>query len=150
MTNALQDRPLPLYGDGLNVRDWIFVEDHCAAVLAVLERGEPGRVYNIGAGNEVTNLDITRLILTELGKSEDLITFVTDRPGHDRRYAIDASRIRRDLGWQPRTAFADALRATIRWYLDHRTWWQRIRSGAYREFYRTHYGAEIEDDAAHG
>ena len=145
VTNALEDRPLPLYGDGMNVRDWIFVEDHCAAVLAALERGEAGEVYNIGAGNEVTNLEITRLILAELGKPEGLIQFVKDRPGHDRRYAIDASKIGRDLSWRPRHAFDEALRATIRWYLQHRTWWQRVRSGDYREFYRKHYGAEIAE-----
>jgi dTDP-glucose 4,6-dehydratase len=148
VTNALEDRPVPLYGDGLNVRDWIFVEDHCAAILAALERGGPGEVYNIGAGNEVTNLQITRLILAELGKPEDLIQFVKDRPGHDRRYAIDASRIRRELAWRPRYAFDEALRATIRWYLEHRTWWQRVRSGEYREFYRKQYGTEIADEAA--
>jgi len=143
VTNALDDQPLPLYGDGLNVRDWIHVEDHCAAVLAVAERGEPGEVYNIGAGNEVSNLEITRTILAELGKPESLIRFVADRPGHDRRYAIDAAKIRDTLGWEPRRAFADGLRETVRWYVEHRDWWQRVRSGEYRAFYRRHYGDQV-------
>jgi dTDP-glucose 4,6-dehydratase len=143
VTNALADQPLPLYGDGMNVRDWIYVQDHCAAILAVLERGVAGEVYNIGGGHEVPNVEITRLILAELGKPESLVRFVKDRPGHDRRYAIDAGKIQRELGWTPQHPFAAALRETIRWYVEHRSWWERVRSGAYREYYARQYGREM-------
>ncbi len=134
ITNALEDKPLPLYGDGRNVRDWIHVEDHCVALLAVLERGRAGEVYNIGAGHEVDNLALTHLILAELGKPQTLIHFVPDRPGHDRRCAVDASKIQKELNWRPRKDFSQALRATVRWYVEHRTWWERVKSGAHREF----------------
>jgi dTDP-glucose 4,6-dehydratase len=140
--NALEDKPLPVYGDGKNVRDWIFVVDHCRAIDLVLERGKVGEVYNIGGGNERQNIDIVRFIVRELGKPEDLITFVKDRPGHDRRYAMDSSKIERELGWKPQSAsggFEETLRETIQWYLDHREWWQRIISGAYQEYYRKMY-----------
>jgi len=140
ITNAHADKPLPLYGDGGNVRDWIHVDDHARALLAVLDQGQPGQVYNIGGGNERTNLEITRLILQALGKPESLITFVTDRPGHDRRYAIDASKINRELGWRPEVDFADGIAATVAWYLDHRQWWEQIKSGDYRDFYERWYG----------
>lgn len=139
VTNALEDKPLPLYGDGLNVRDWIHVEDHCRALDLVLHRGRPGEVYNIGGGNECTNLEITRGILEVLGKPESLVTFVADRPGHDRRYAIDASKIRRELGWEPRIPFAEGLRATVRWYVENRAWWEKIKSGEYLDYYERMY-----------
>lgn len=138
--NALEDKPLPLYGDGQNVRDWIHVEDHCAAIDAVLRHGRPGEVYNIGGCSERTNLEVVRQILRMLGKPESLIEFVTDRPGHDRRYAMDISKIREDLGWQPRHSFEEGLQKTIEWYLSHQDWVKRVRSGAYREYYERVYG----------
>lgn len=119
---ALRNEPLPLYGDGKNVRDWIYVADHCRAIDLVLHQGRPGEVYNIGADNERSNLDIAKIILAELGKPESLLTFVKDRPGHDKRYAIDAAKIKTDLGWQPQHEFTTAIRNTIRWYQDHRAW----------------------------
>lgn len=143
VTNALEDQPLPLYGDGLNVRDWIYVEDHSAAVLSVIERGRPGEVYNVGSGCEVSNLDMTRAILRILGKPESLIRHVADRPGHDRRYAIDASRLRSELGWSPRYRFEEALEHTVRWYAENRGWWERVRSGEYRRFYEMQYGTRF-------
>lgn len=130
--NALADKKLPVYGTGENVRDWLFVEDHCAAVDLILRRGKPGDLFNIGGHNERRNIDVVRLILDALHKPEQLIEYVPDRKGHDRRYAIDPSKIRDTLGWEPRTKFADGIRQTIRWYLEHETWWQRILSGAYR------------------
>ena len=140
IANAQEDKPLPIYGDGLYVRDWLYVRDHCEAILAVLERGVPGEVYNIGGNNEMPNLDLVKAVLKELGKPESLITFVKDRPGHDRRYAIDASKIRRELGWEPRFTFARALPLTIRWYQAQGEWLQRLRSGEYREYYSRQYG----------
>ena len=140
LLNALADEKLPLYGDGMNVRDWIYVDDHSSAILAVLEKGSPGQVYNIGGGNERANVEITRFILETLGKSQDLIEFVKDRPGHDRRYAIDSSKIRRELGWAPSHSFEEALERTIKWYVENRRWWQRVKSGEYREYYRKQYG----------
>lgn len=140
IANALEGKPLPVYGDGRNVRDWLFVEDHCRAVDLVMRRGRPGAVYNIGGGNEMENIAIVRLLLELLERDESLITFVTDRPGHDRRYAIDATRLREELGWEPRHDFASGIRATVRWYLEHRDWWERVRSGAYREYYDRMYG----------
>jgi dTDP-glucose 4,6-dehydratase len=124
--NAMQDRPLPLYGDGLNVRDWLHVEDHCRAVALVLDRGMPGEVYNIGGGNEHTNLQITKLILKALGKPERLISYVTDRPGHDRRYAIDSSRLQETLGWRPDHTFETGIRQTIEWYTTNTEWAFRV------------------------
>lgn len=138
--NALEGLPLPVYGDGLQVRDWLHVEDHCAAIMAVLECGKPGEVYNIGGNNERTNLEIIRLILRELGKSEDLITYVRDRPGHDRRYAIDNTKITSELGWKPEYTFERGIRETIRWYVSHRDWIERIVSGDYRRYYEAMYG----------
>jgi dTDP-glucose 4,6-dehydratase len=140
IANASEDKELPVYGDGQNVRDWLYVEDHCEALLAVLERGRPGEVYNVGGDNEYPNLSIVRLVLATLGKPESLIRFVKDRPGHDRRYAIDAGKIRRELGWTPRWRFEDALPRTIQWYRSHPEWLQRVRSGAYREYYAQQYG----------
>ncbi len=141
IANASEDKELPVYGDGMNVRDWLYVRDHCEALLAVLERGTAGEVYNIGGNNEYPNLEIVRAILRHLGKPESLIRFVKDRPGHDRRYAIDAAKIRRELGWEPRYDFAGALPETIAWYRAQRVWLQRVRSGAYREYYRRQYGS---------
>ena len=141
IANASEDRALPVYGDGMNVRDWLYVQDHCEAILAVLEGGRPGEVYNIGGHNEFPNIEIVRLILKTLGKPESLIQFVTDRPGHDRRYAIDASKIKRELGWEPRFTFEEALPLTVSWYQEHELWLQRVRSGAYREYYQRQYGS---------
>jgi dTDP-glucose 4,6-dehydratase len=140
IANARADEPLPVYGDGMQVRDWLYVRDHCEAILAVLERGAVGETYNIGGHNEYPNLDIVRRILAELGKPPSLIRHVQDRPGHDRRYAIDASRIDRELGWRPRFTFEEALPRTIAWYLGHDEWLKRVRSGAYREYYELQYG----------
>lgn len=139
VTNALEDKPLPLYGDGLQVRDYTHVEDHCRGILLALERGEPGEVYNIGAGNELPNVEMARMLLAELGKPESLIQHVTDRPGHDRRYAINSSKLRA-LGWQPRYNAEEALRSTIRWYVENRWWWEPIKSGElYRAYYQRQY-----------
>jgi dTDP-glucose 4,6-dehydratase len=140
IANALEDKPLPVYGDGQNVRDWLYVEDHCRAIDVVLRRGTPGEVYNIGGRNEWRNLDLVRQLLAALGKPESLITFVPDRPGHDRRYAMDASRIERELGWTPAHDFPRGLRRTVDWYLANRPWWEKIRSGAYRDYYARLYG----------
>ncbi len=142
IANAREDEPLPIYGDGMQVRDWLYVRDHCEAILAVLERGQVGEVYNIGGHNEYPNLDIVRLILKHLGKPESLITYVKDRPGHDRRYAIDAARMERELGWKPRFTFEQALPLTIDWYLAQDEWLQRLRSGAYRDYYQAQYGGQ--------
>jgi dTDP-glucose 4,6-dehydratase len=140
IARALADKPLPVYGEGLNVRDWLYVGDHCAAVDLVLRRGRVGEVYNIGGHNEMRNIDIVHLILRELGKPASLVTFVTDRKGHDMRYAIDPSKIHAELGWLPQTAFADGIVRTIDWYLSHRAWWERIVSGAYTAYYERMYG----------
>jgi dTDP-glucose 4,6-dehydratase len=126
ITNALRDIPLPVYGDGLNIRDWLFVEDHCSAIDAVLTKGTPGRVYNIGGNNEKTNIEIVKLLLAELGKPETLITYVNDRLGHDRRYAIDASRIKNEINWVPSVQFKDGLKRTIQWYVDNKWWWEKL------------------------
>jgi len=139
IANAQEDRELPIYGDGMYVRDWLFVRDHCEAILTVAERGVPGEVYNIGGNNELPNLHLVKRVLEELGKPESLITFVKDRPGHDRRYAIDASKIRDELGWEPRFTFEAALPLTIRWYQSQDEWLQRVRSGAYRDYYDRQY-----------
>jgi dTDP-glucose 4,6-dehydratase len=138
VTNALEDQDLPIYGDGKNVRDWIYVEDHCSAIDVVIERGENGEVYNIGSGNEKTNLDITHLVLDSLGKSRDLMRFVTDRLGHDRRYSLNWEKIK-DLGWTPQHEFEQGMEATIRWYQNNRWWWEKIKSGEYLEYYKKQY-----------
>jgi len=140
IANAREDRPLPVYGDGMQIRDWLYVGDHCEAVLAVLERGAPGGVYNIGGHSEYPNIEIVRQILGVLEKPESLIEYVKDRPGHDRRYAIDASKIERELGWRPRFTFEEALPRTIEWYLANGAWLERVRSGAYRDYYELQYG----------
>ncbi|MDR2577780.1 MAG: dTDP-glucose 4,6-dehydratase [Chitinispirillales bacterium] len=126
IANALRDKPLPVYGDGMNVRDWLYVHDHCQAIETVLDKGAPGEVYNIGGNNEWHNIDIVKLILAELKKPESLITFVEDRLGHDRRYAIDASKIKNELGWSPSVDFETGIRETIRWYLANRGWWEKL------------------------
>ena len=141
ITNALDDQPLPLYGDGQNVRDWLFVGDHCTALDVVLEKGRPGEVYNIGGGNERRNIEVTERILTGLGKPRTLIRHVTDRPGHDRRYSLDCGKLRA-LGWEPRTRFEAALEETVAWYRKNRGWWEPIKSGEYLEYYRRQYRHE--------
>jgi dTDP-glucose 4,6-dehydratase len=138
VTNALSDEPLPLYGDGQNVRDWLFVTDHCAALDVMLERGTPGEVYNIGGGSERRNIEITGMILDRLKKPRTLLRHVQDRPGHDRRYALDCSRIRA-LGWSPRVRFEEGLERTIAWYAENRSWWEPIKTGDYLAYYRAHY-----------
>ena len=138
--NALHDKPLPVYGTGLNVRDWLYVEDHCKAIDLVLQGGRVGEVYNIGGHNEMQNIEIVKLICLELGKPESLITHVGDRKGHDLRYAIDPTKIHNELGWLPETKFADGLERTIRWYLNHEEWWQPIITGEYQNYYQMMYG----------
>ena len=139
IANALNDQELPVYGKGENVRDWLYVEDHCAAIDRILQQGRLGEVYNIGGHNERTNLQVVQTILRELGKSEDLIRYVQDRPGHDMRYAIDPAKIKAELGWEPTTTFEDGIKKTICWYLDNRAWWERILSGEYRNYYAKMY-----------
>lgn len=143
VANALEDKPLPLYGDGMHVRDWIYVLDHCSAIDIVLRKAEPGSVYNIGGSHDVPNIEIVKLILSILGKPDSLIKHVEDRPGHDRRYAVDSGRIRKDLGWKPEHSFEEALRATVEWYVDNRVWWEHIRSGEYMEYYEKMYGERL-------
>jgi dTDP-glucose 4,6-dehydratase len=138
--NALGNKPLPVYGDGLQVRDWIHVLDHCEAIEAVLQRGRAGEVYNIGSANEHTNLEIVERILDHLGKPRSLIEHVKDRPGHDRRYALDSTKARTELGWSPRRDFASGLIETIDWYAANRKWWEAVITGEYREYYETWYG----------
>ncbi len=140
IANALADKPLPVYGQGLNVRDWLYVEDHCKAIDLVVNNGRIGEVYNIGGHNEMRNIDIVRLICKELGKPESLITYVTDRKGHDLRYAIDPTKIHNELGWLPETKFADGIVKTIDWYLNNRDWWETIISGEYQNYYEKMYG----------
>jgi len=138
--NTLNNKKLPVYGDGMNVRDWIYVIDHNRAVEAAFEKGKEGEVYNIGASTEMPNIEIVKLILKELGKSEDMIEYVKDRLGHDRRYAIDSTKIESTLGWNPKYNFEDAVSQTIKWYLDNKQWWKRIISGEYQNYYQTQYG----------
>lgn len=140
IANALADKPLPVYGQGLNVRDWLYVEDHCAAIDLILERGQVGQVYNIGGHNEMKNIDIVKLICKALDKPESLITHVTDRKGHDMRYAIDPTFIHDQLGWLPETRFEEGIQKTIRWYLDNQDWWGEIVSGEYQSYYEKMYG----------
>ncbi len=139
IANALADKPLPVYGEGLNVRDWLYVEDHCAAIDLILEKGKVGQVYNIGGHNEMKNIDIVKRILGLLGKPESLITYVTDRKGHDMRYAIDPAYIHQELGWLPETRFEDGIQKTVRWYLDNRSWWENIVNGEYQSYYERMY-----------
>jgi dTDP-glucose 4,6-dehydratase len=140
VTNLIEGEQVPLYGDGLNVRDWVHVEDHCEAVLLVLEKGRSGQAYNIGGNNERSNLELTRMIIAAMGKDESCIRRVTDRPGHDLRYAMDITKIRTELGWRPtRSAWPEALEQTVRWYVENETWWRRARSGEYRAYYKKQY-----------
>ena len=139
IANALADKELPVYGKGENVRDWLYVEDHCSAIDLIIHKGRVGEVYNIGGHNERTNLEVVKIILKELGKSEDLIRYVTDRPGHDMRYAIDPAKIHNELGWLPETKFEDGIKKTIKWYLDNKDWWQHIINGEYKDYYEKHY-----------
>lgn len=139
IANALADKPLPVYGKGENVRDWLYVEDHCAAIDLIVRRGRGGEIYNIGGHNERKNLQVVKTILKELDKPESLIRFVTDRPGHDLRYAIDPAKIHAELGWLPETTFDEGIRRTVRWYLSHKEWWRHIISGEYRNYYAKMY-----------
>ncbi|SMC40655.1 dTDP-glucose 4,6-dehydratase [Oscillospiraceae bacterium] len=140
IANALADKPLPVYGEGLNVRDWLYVEDHCKAIDLIIHKGRIGEVYNVGGHNEMKNIDIVKLICKKLGKPESLITFVTDRKGHDMRYAIDPTKIHTELGWLPETKFADGIDKTITWYLENKSWWEDIISGEYQNYYEKMYG----------
>lgn len=140
IANALADKPLPVYGKGENVRDWLYVEDHCRAIDMIIHNGKVGEVYNIGGHNERTNLQVVKTILKELNKSEDLITYVTDRPGHDLRYAIDPTKIHNELGWLPTTTFDEGIKKTVKWYLDNKDWWENIISGEYQNYYKKMYG----------
>ena len=146
MANALNDEQIPVYGDGLQVRDWIYVEDHCRAILAVLQRGTPGGIYNIGARNPRRNLEVVESLLEALNKPRTLISFVKDRPGHDRRYALDPTLIETQLGWQPRETWASGLRKTIDWYVENGKWIENTRNLAYRDYYRVQYGTEVSGD----
>ena len=144
IANALVDKPLPVYGNGENVRDWLYVEDHCRAIDLIIHNGKVGEVYNVGGHNEKRNIDIVRIICQELGKPESLIVHVEDRKGHDRRYAIDPAKIHRELGWLPETKFEDGIKKTIKWYLEHKKWWQDIINGEYQEYYAKMYGSKGE------
>jgi dTDP-glucose 4,6-dehydratase len=139
ISNALEDKELPIYGDGMQVRDWIFVEDHCRALDVVLHQGKEGEVYNIGGRSEKPNLTVAKTILDRLEKPHSLLRFVTDRPGHDRRYAIDFSKIERELGWKPSISFDEGIRLTVEWYLIHREWWKKIKTGEYLDYYNRMY-----------
>ncbi|WHY76917.1 dTDP-glucose 4,6-dehydratase [Neobacillus sp. WH10] len=141
--NALHDKELPIYGDGLNIRDWLHVEDHCQAIDLVLHNGRDGEVYNVGGNNERTNIDIVKTILKQLGKPESLMKFVKDRPGHDRRYAIDATKLRTELGWSPKYNFDTGIEQTINWYLNNEEWWKNIISGEYQEYVKSQYGDRL-------
>jgi dTDP-glucose 4,6-dehydratase len=149
VTNAIDGEPLPLYGDGRNVRDWLYVADHAAAIDFLLEAGEPGETYNIAGGNEAENIEITRTVLRELGKPDSLIRFVNDRPGHDRRYSLDAGKLAA-LGFAPRTPLDRGLAATIAWYCDHEEWWRPVKGkdAAYRAFYRSQYQERLATSSA--
>ncbi|AFE10122.1 dTDP-glucose 4,6-dehydratase [Corallococcus sp. CA049B] len=144
VVNALHDKPLPVYGDGANVRDWLHVDDHCQGLLVALEKGRAGEVYNIGGGSERRNIEIVKGILGLLKKPESLIQYVADRPGHDRRYAIDPTKIRTELGYQPKHTFEQGLAETVTWYVENRAWWERVTSGAYRQYFDTQYKARLQ------
>ena len=146
IANALADKELPVYGDGLNIRDWLYVEDHCSAIDLVLHQGRNGEVYNIGGNNERTNVQIVKTILEQLDKPQALIRYVKDSPGHDRRYGINATKIRQELGWQPKFHFESGIQETIRWYLENQTWWKRILSGEYRAYYDKQYGDRLHGE----
>ena len=140
ISNVLNDKPVPVYGTGENVRDWLYVKDHCIAIDLIIRKGTPGEIYNIGGHNEKTNMEVVKTVISGLGKSEDLITHVTDRLGHDRRYAIDPSKIHSELGWLPETPFEEGIKKTIQWYLDNREWWENIIKGDYQDYYEKMYG----------
>jgi len=143
ITNLMADKKVPVYGDGLNVRDWIHVGDHCKAILTVVEKGVGGNVYNIGGNNERTNLEITKMLLKLLGKDESMMEYVKDRLGHDRRYAIDATLIKKELGWEPQIDFATGLAQSVQWYIDNKSWWEDIKTGAYLKYYEEQYGKKL-------
>ncbi|AZH31402.1 dTDP-glucose 4,6-dehydratase [Paenibacillus sp. M-152] len=145
ISRALNDQQLPVYGDGLNIRDWLYVEDHCSAIDLVIHQGKLGEVYNIGGNNERTNVHIVKTVLEELGKPESLISYVQDRPGHDRRYGIDPTKTMNELGWKPKHSFETGIKETIRWYLDNKDWWTRIQSGDYQQYYAKQYGSHLGD-----
>lgn len=145
IANALADKPLPVYGEGLNVRDWLYVEDHCKAIDLIIRHGKVGEIYNIGGHNEMKNIDIVKLVCAALEKPESLITHVADRKGHDMRYAIDPAKIHRELGWLPETMFKDGIQKTIQWYLDNKSWWKGIMSGEYQNYYEKMYGQRLEE-----
>jgi dTDP-glucose 4,6-dehydratase len=149
VTNAIDGQLLPLYGDGRNCRDWLAVEDHCAGIEQAFFHGEPGTVYNVGGGNERENVVVAELILSYLGKPKSLIRLVTDRPGHDRRYAVDCSRLRH-LGWRPIIPFEEGLRATVRWYREQESWWRPIKSGEFRQYYEEQYRRRLDEGATCG
>lgn len=144
IAKALDGEKLPVYGDGKNVRDWLYVEDHCSGIAAVLHKGKYGEVYNIGGNNEWYNIDIVKLILQKLGKSEDQINYVKDRPGHDRRYAIDSSRIISELGWSPKYQFPEGIEKTIQWYIDNESWWRKVMSGEYQKYFDENYASKMK------
>ena len=144
ISRALANEPLPVYGDGLNVRDWLYVEDHCKAIDLIMRKGKVGETYNIGGHNEMKNIDIVKLILKALDKSEDLITYVADRKGHDLRYGIDPTKIHNELGWLPETKFADGIVKTINWYLENKDWWKNIINGEYLDYYEKMYGERLK------
>ena len=143
ITNALENKPLPVYGDGMNVRDWIHVEDHCKAIDLIMHRGREGEVYNIGANNELPNIEIVKIILKRLNKPESLIKFVEDRPGHDLRYAIDSDKLRDELGWDVMYPFEEGIDLTVRWYVEHQDWWEKIKTGEYLSYYEKMYGHRL-------
>ena len=146
LANAMNDEPIPVYGDGMNVRDWIYVEDHCRGILAAIEKGRSGAVYNIGARNERRNIEVVKALLDAVEKPHSLIEYVKDRPGHDRRYAIDPSRVETELGWRPRETWATGLRKTIDWYQQNGAWIEKVRNPEYREYYKTQYGNQVRAD----
>ena len=143
--NAIHDRPLPVYGDGRNVRDWIYVKDHCEAIDLIIHKGKEGEIYNIGGENERSNIEVVKMILKELGKPESLIKFVKDRPGHDRRYALDITKMKEEFGWSPKISFEEGLRDTIKWYLENKNWWEEIINGEYTKYYEKMYGERLKE-----
>lgn len=143
--NAIHDRPLPVYGDGRNVRDWIHVKDHCEAIDLIIHEGKEGEIYNIGGENERSNIEVVKMILKELGKPESLIKFVKDRPGHDRRYALDITKMKEEFGWSPKISFEEGLRSTIKWYLENKNWWEEIINGEYMKYYEKMYGERLKE-----
>lgn len=149
ISNIMADQPIPVYGDGMNVRDWIYVRDFCSAIYRVFEKGKLGEVYNAGGNAEMKNIEVVKTVLGILGKPESLITYVKDRPGHDRRYAMDTTKIGRELGWKPECTFEQGIKQTVEWYVKNRPWWERIKSGAYREYYGTLYGDRLKEGKAH-